>query len=105
MILADDKGNYKGKPDAAIVIFGEEPYAEFRGDRENLAYKPGDDTDLLLLQKYKSEGIPTVAIFLTGRPLWMNREINSSDAFVAAWLPGSEGGTLLICFLLMWKEK
>ncbi len=92
VILADDKGNYKGKPDAAIVIFGEEPYAEFRGDRENLAYKPGDDTDLLLLQKYKSEGIPTVAIFLTGRPLWMNREINSSDAFVAAWLPGSEGG-------------
>ena len=44
------------------------------------------------LQKFKSEGIPTVAIFLTGRPLWMNREINSSDAFVAAWLPGSEGG-------------
>ena len=92
VILADADGNYSGKPSAAIVVFGEEPYAEFKGDRDNLAYKPGDDSDLLLLKKFKSEGIPTVAIFLTGRPLWMNREINSSDAFVAAWLPGSEGG-------------
>ena len=33
-----------------------------------------------------------VAVFLSGRPLWVNREINASDAFVAAWLPGSEGG-------------
>jgi beta-glucosidase len=33
-----------------------------------------------------------VAVFLTGRPLWVNREINAADAFVAAWLPGSEGG-------------
>ncbi len=28
---------------------------------------------------------------ISGRPLWMNREINASNAFVAAWLPGSEG--------------
>lgn len=33
-----------------------------------------------------------MAVFLSGRPLWMNREINAADAFVAAWLPGSEGG-------------
>jgi beta-glucosidase len=33
-----------------------------------------------------------VAVFLSGRPLWVNPEINASDAFVAAWLPGSEGG-------------
>ncbi len=32
-----------------------------------------------------------VAVFISGRPLWMNREINAADAFVAAWLPGSEG--------------
>jgi beta-glucosidase len=41
---------------------------------------------------FKSEGIKTVAVFLSGRPLWVNSHINSSDAFVAAWLPGSEGG-------------
>ena len=85
-------GSYKVRPDVAMVVFGEEPYAEFKGDIDNLSYKPGDDSDLALLKALKADGIPVVAIFLTGRPLWMNREINASDAFVAAWLPGSEGG-------------
>lgn len=91
VILSED-GNYNAKPDVAMVVFGEDPYAEFKGDIDSLAYKPGDDTDLNTLLKFKSEGVPVVAIFLSGRPLWMNREINASDAFVAAWLPGSEGG-------------
>jgi len=85
-------GTYTRKPDAAVVVFGETPYAEFQGDLKVLAYRPGDDHDLKLLKKLKAEGIPVVAVFLSGRPLWMNREINASDAFVAAWLPGSEGG-------------
>ena len=92
VIEANAEGGYTGTPTVAIVVFGEEPYAEFKGDIDNLAYKPGDDSDLALLQKYKAAGIPTVAVFLSGRPLWMNRELNASDAFVAAWLPGSEGG-------------
>ena len=92
VIEADAEGVYTGTPTVAIVVFGEEPYAEFKGDIDNLAYKPGDDSDLNLLKKYKAAGIPTVAVFLSGRPLWMNRELNASDAFVAAWLPGSEGG-------------
>ncbi len=85
-------GAYRRKPDVAIVVFGENPYAEFLGDVANLAYQPGKETDLKLLRKLKAEGIPVVAVFLSGRPLWVNREINASDAFVAAWLPGSEGG-------------
>ena len=85
-------GAYKSKPDVAIVVFGENPYAEFLGDVSNLAYQPGKETDLKLLRKLKAAGIPVVAVFLSGRPLWVNREINASDAFVAAWLPGSEGG-------------
>ncbi|MDQ1119358.1 MULTISPECIES: glycoside hydrolase family 3 protein [Pseudoxanthomonas] len=89
--LAAD-GRYTHKPDAAVVVFGETPYAEFQGDLKVLAYRPGDDRDLKLLRKLKAEGIPVVAVFLSGRPLWMNREINAADAFVAAWLPGSEGG-------------
>lgn len=84
-------GRYRKKPDVAIVVFGEDPYAEFQGDLPNLLYRPGDDRDLQLLQRLKREGIPVVAVFLSGRPLWMNRELNASDAFVAAWLPGSEG--------------
>jgi beta-glucosidase len=85
-------GAFKEKPDVAVVVFGEEPYAEFQGDLATLHYKPGDDRDLNLLRTLKSKGVPTVAVFLSGRPLWMNREINASDAFVAAWLPGTEGG-------------
>jgi beta-glucosidase len=88
----DAGGRYASKPDVAIVVFGEDPYAEFIGDIPNLAYQPGNATDLILLRRLQSEGIPVVSVFLSGRPLWVNREINASDAFVAAWLPGSEGG-------------
>jgi beta-glucosidase len=84
-------GSYQRKPDVAVVVFGEDPYAEFQGDVPNLLYKPGDERDLQLLKKLKADGIPVVAVFLSGRPLWVNREINAADAFVAAWLPGSEG--------------
>lgn len=85
-------GSFSSKPDVAVVVFGEDPYAEFQGDLKTFAYKPGsDDADLKLLRQLKSQGIPVVAVFLAGRPLWVNREINASDAFVMAWLPGSEG--------------
>ncbi len=76
-------------PDVAIVVFGEEPYAEFVGDRKDLALR--DEEGLSLLRAFRARSVPTVAVFLSGRPLWMNREINAADAFVAAWLPGSEG--------------
>ncbi|APG05634.1 1,4-beta-D-glucan glucohydrolase [Luteibacter rhizovicinus DSM 16549] len=85
------EGDAKQKPDVAIVVFGEDPYAEFQGDLPNLAYRPGNDHDLDLIRKLRGQGVPVVAVFLTGRPLWMNREINAADAFVVAWLPGSEG--------------
>ena len=84
-------GAYSGKPDVAVVVFGEEPYAEFQGDLSDLMFKGGKSGDLELIQKLKADGIPVVAVFLSGRPLWLNREINAADAFVAAWLPGSEG--------------
>ncbi|WP_379920909.1 glycoside hydrolase family 3 N-terminal domain-containing protein [Erythrobacter sp. R86502] len=81
--------NISTAPDAAIVVFGEEPYAEFVGDRRDLAFR--DEEGLNLLKSYRARGIPTVAVFLSGRPMWVNRELNAADAFVAAWLPGSEG--------------
>lgn len=82
-------GSYSQPPDVAIVVFGEDPYAEFKGDVENLDYP--SQQELQLLQSLQSEGIPTVAIFLSGRPLWVTPEINAADAFVAAWLPGTAG--------------
>ena len=85
------EGQWAKKPDLAVVVFGEEPYAEGQGDIHLLTYRDGQTKDLELIQSLKKQGIPVVSVFLTGRPLWMNAEINSSDAFVVAWLPGSEG--------------
>ncbi len=87
-ILSDD-GRYAAKPDVAVVVFGEDPYAEFQGDRPHVDFEP--TRPLELLKQYKAAGIPTVSIFLSGRPMWVNPELNASDAFVAAWLPGSAG--------------
>jgi beta-glucosidase len=84
-------GSYSQRPDVAVVVFGEDPYAEFQGDVPDLMFRDRSD-NLALLKKYKAEGIKTVAVFLSGRPMWMNGHINAADAFVAAWLPGSEGG-------------
>ena len=88
--LSED-GAYQQKPDVAIVVFGEEPYAEGNGDIDNLDYQRGNKKDLALLKRLKAQNIPVVSIFISGRPLWVNAELNASDAFVAAWLPGSEG--------------
>jgi beta-glucosidase len=43
------------------------------------------------MKRLKAQGVPVVAVFLSGRPLWVNPYLNAADAFVAAWLPGSEG--------------
>lgn len=83
-------GSYTTRPDVAVVVFGEDPYAEFQGDQPHVAY--GSEDGLRLLRKFREQGIPTASVFLSGRPLWVNREINASEAFVAAWLPGTEGG-------------
>ena len=85
-------GSFTSRPDVAIVVFGETPYAEFQGDIPTVDYQPGDKRDLALLRRLQAQHIPVVAVFLSGRPLWTNPEINASDAFVAAWLPGTEGG-------------
>ncbi len=90
-VTLSEDGNFAEKPDVAIVVFGEEPYAEGHGDKDNLAYQRGTKSDLALLKKLKSQGIPVISIFISGRPMWVNAELNASDAFVAAWLPGSEG--------------
>ncbi|MDP2717024.1 exo 1,3/1,4-beta-D-glucan glucohydrolase [Rheinheimera sp.] len=84
-------GSYGTKPDVAVVVFGEQPYAEGNGDLDNLEYQRGNKTDLALLKKLKADGIKVVSLFISGRPLWVNPELNASDAFVAVWLPGSEG--------------
>lgn len=85
-------GNFAERPDAAIVVFGETPYAEFQGDLKNLQLRSELRKPYETMRKLKAQGIPVVAVMVTGRPLFVNPELNTADAFVTAWLPGSEGG-------------
>ncbi|MHA6608545.1 glycoside hydrolase family 3 protein [Photobacterium damselae] len=81
----------------AIVVIGEDPYAEMFGDinksqtLEFSTLKPSYSSDLELIKELKAKGFKVVTVFYSGRPLYVNEEINNSDAFVAAWLPGTEG--------------
>ncbi|OCH21761.1 glycoside hydrolase family 3 protein [Aliivibrio logei] len=81
----------------AVVVMGEDPYAEMYGDikaHQTLAYselKPSYAKDLQLIQALKKKGFTVVTILFSGRPLYVNPELALSDAFVAAWLPGTEG--------------
>ena len=74
--------------DIGIVVIGEKPYAEGIGDNEHLNLS---DEDLLVLNNMKQYNIPIVVIMLSGRPLIITDELNDWDAFIAAWLPGTEG--------------
>ena len=80
--------------DAAVVVFGEPPYAEGAGDRDHLLYQLYNDQPLKTLERLQRRGVPTVTVFLSGRPMVVNEELDASDAFVAAWLPGSEGAAV-----------
>ena len=88
--LSED-GTFTQRPDAAIVIFGETPYAEFQGDIATLQLRPELRGPIATMRRLKEQGIPVVAVMITGRPLYVNEALNTADAFVAAWLPGSEG--------------
>jgi beta-glucosidase len=85
-------GSYEMRPDVAVVAFGESPYAETAGDIPDLDFESESFDHMALLRRLQDDGIPVVSVFLSGRPLWVNPELELSDAFVAAWLPGSEGG-------------
>jgi beta-glucosidase len=92
--------------DAVIAVIGETPYAENFGDVATaLGNRNSDDASLrtlelghrmpedrAVLQAVSGHGVPVVTVLVSGRALYANAEINKSDAFVAAWLPGTEGG-------------
>ncbi len=73
--------------DVVIVVIGEEPYAEFKGDRQDLNLSAGDAA---LIAKARAANSHVVTLLFSGRPLVLNSAIDQTDAFVAAWLPGTE---------------
>ncbi len=71
-----------------VVVIGETPYAEMEGDRSDLALAA---EDVQAIAEMKKAGIPVVVVLLSGRPMIINNVLEQADAFVAAWLPGTEG--------------
>ncbi len=74
--------------DVCVVVVGETPYAEMFGDREDLSLAKEDVT---AIEKAKASGVPVVVVLLSGRPMLIENELKNANAFVAAWLPGTEG--------------
>ena len=74
--------------DVGVLVVGETPYAEGRGDREDLSLS-GEDINAI--RNMKQAGIPVVVILISGRPMIIDDALDQCDAFVAAWLPGTEG--------------
>ncbi len=75
-----------GKADVAIVVIGENPYAEGVGDTAYLALNQRD-----LVTRMKEQANKVIVVILSGRPVLMGEAIHQWDAVVAAWLPGTEG--------------
>jgi beta-glucosidase len=71
-----------------VVVIGETPYAEMKGDRADLALAP---EDIAAVKNMKAAGIPVVVVVVSGRPLILGDVLAQAGAVVAAWLPGTEG--------------
>lgn len=90
----DGKGVDPAKYDAVIAVLGETPYAEYNGDvryPKPVAHSALHPEDLAVLEAVSGKGAPVVTVLYSGRPAYANDLINLSDAFVAAFLPGTEG--------------
>jgi beta-glucosidase len=74
--------------DVGVVVIGEKPYAEMFGDRADLAL---DEEDVAAVRTMKAAGVPVVVILISGRPMIVEEVLGEADAFIAAWLPGTEG--------------
>jgi beta-glucosidase len=81
-------GQTEGTHDAAIVVIGEDPYTEMEGDTDYLYLS---DEDKQTIANVQALGIPYTVVLITGRPLIVTQEIEESNAFLVAWLPGTEG--------------
>jgi beta-glucosidase len=91
-IRLGEEGGEGFEPDVVIAVYGEPPYAEGLGDLDTLEFQPGTREAVMMLERAREYDAPVVSVFISGRPLWVNPELNRSDAFVAAWLPGTAGG-------------
>lgn len=87
-LQARDEAGEPLRADVGIVVVGEAPYAEGIGDSPDLALPT---IDLNVLNRVRERADRVVVVLLSGRPVDITALLPLSDAFVAAWLPGTEG--------------
>ena len=95
-------GSYKTKPDYVIMVYGETPYAEGFGDIDSLNFSQINSKIIKKMSKLSNEDIPIVSLFLSGRPLVVDKELSLSDAFVSIWLPGTSVEGINNCIPLIY---
>src|SRR4051812_26356430 len=90
----DGKGMNPDRYRAIVAVAAEGAYAEGQGDitfPETMRHSARYPGDLAALDRVAGKGVPVVTILLSGRPVSANDLINRSDAFIVAWLLGTEG--------------
>lgn len=87
-VTYDVDGASAAGADVGIIVIGERPYAEGVGDDMDLSL---DSAEVATVRAVADAGIPVVVVLISGRPLIIDDVLETADAFVAAWLPGTEG--------------
>ena len=74
--------------DIIIAVIGEKPYSEGWGDRNSLDLS---EENKKIIERVKQKNLPYIIILVSGRPMLIEDEIKDCDAFIAVWVPGTEG--------------
>ena len=82
-------GSFNEIPDYVIMVYGETPYAEGFGDIKNLNFSKNNAKLLEAMESLSNKNISIISLFLSGRPMIVDSELDYSDAFVSIWLPGT----------------
>jgi beta-glucosidase len=109
---SDNGSNIPATADVVIVVFGEQPYAEGGGDAptsQPIDYDNDGNANCVAqraeLDAAKASGKPVVGLLITGRPLIITQQIAKCNAFMCAWLPGTEGGGIADILFAVNGEK
>ena len=87
-VVYEQAGSFSENAEIGIVVVGENPYAEGVGDARDLRLS---EEDFHTIANTRSHVEKLIIIILSGRPLIITEQLPLADAWVAAWLPGTEG--------------
>jgi len=98
--------NIPSTADVVVVVTGEVPYSETKGEDQTAGWDQyagafnnvkssitlADMPEGNLINQVRAATTkPVVAVLISGRPMVLGTSLASSDAFICAWLPGTEG--------------